>query len=174
MNARRSNAPQIMIDDSFFCTVWQMYVTLSAILPSIFVLMNKFTLFFSGLTLMSLSLLLSCGEAPYQGEIFFSEVAKVGATEKTIAQLEITGMMCEVGCVAKVKKELLAQAGVSNVKIDFEKGREFNFASIEYDPLNCDAKSLSSVVNAIADGKLYGVKSVEVSHFAPAAASSLE
>ena len=104
----------------------------------------------------------------------FSEVAKVGATEKTIAQLEITGMMCEVGCVAKVKKELLAQAGVSNVKIDFEKGREFNFASIEYDPLNCDAKSLSSVVNAIADGKLYGVKSVEVTHFAPAAASSLE
>ncbi len=151
-----------------------MYVTLSAILPSIFVLMNKFKLFFSGLTLMSLSLLLSCGEAPYQGEIFFSEVAKVGATEKTIAQLEITGMMCEVGCVAKVKKELLAHAGVSNVKIDFEKGREFNFASIEYDPLNCDAKSLSSVVNAIADGKLYGVKSVEVTHFAPAAASSLE
>ena len=156
------------------CTVWQMYVTLSAILTSIFVLMNKFTLFFSVLTMISLSLLMNCGGAPYQGEILFSEVAKVGATEKTIAQLEITGMMCEVGCVAKVKKELLAHAGVSNVKIDFEKGREFNFASIEYDPLNCDARSLSSVVNAIADGKLYGVKSIEVTHFAPAAAPTLE
>jgi copper chaperone CopZ len=73
-----------------------------------------------------------------------------------------------------VKKELLAQAGVSNVKIDFEKGREFNFAHIEYDPSNCDATSLSTVVNEIADGKLYGVKSMEVTHFAPAAASSLE
>ena len=51
---------------------------------------------------------------------------------------------------------------------------EFNFASIEYDPLNCDAKSLSSVVNAIADGKLYGVKSVEVTHISPATSSSLE
>ena len=59
-------------------------------------------------------------------------------------------------------------------QIDFEKGREFNFASIEYDPLNCDARSLSSVVNAIADGKLYGVKSIEVTHFAPAAAPTLE
>ena len=136
--------------------------------------MNRFTLFFSVLTMISLSLLLSCGGEPYQGEIAISEVSKVGATEKTIAQLEINGMMCEVGCVAKVKKELLAQAGVSNVKIDFEKGREFNFAAIEYDPLNCDAKSLSSVVNEIADGKLYGVKSIEVTHFAPAAASSLE
>ncbi len=117
---------------------------------------------------------MNCRVAPYQGEILFSESAKVGAIEKTIAQLEITGMMCEVGCVAKVKKELLAHAGVSNVKIDFKKGREFNFASIEYDPLNCDARSLPSVVNAIADGKLYGVKSVEVTHFAPAAAPTLE
>jgi copper chaperone CopZ len=136
--------------------------------------MNRFELFFSVLTILILSLLLSCGGEPYKGEILFSEIAKVGAMEKTIAKLEITGMMCEVGCVAKVKKELLAQAGVSNVTIDFEKGRESNFASIEYDPLNCDAKSLSSVVNAIADGKLYGVKSIEVTHFAPAAASSLE
>lgn len=174
MNARRSNAPHIIIDESLFCTVWQMYVTLSVILHFIFALMNKFTLFFSVLTITSLSLLLSCGDAPYQGEILFSEIVKVGAMDKTIAQLEITGMMCEVGCVAKVKKELLAQAGVSNVKIDFKKGREFNFASVEYDPLNCDAKSLSSVVNAIADGKLYGVKSIEVTHFAPAAASTLE
>ena len=174
MNARRSNAPQIIIDESLFCTVWQMYVTLSVLLNSIFVLMNKFKLFFSLLTMISLSLLMNCRVAPYQGEILFSESAKVGAIEKTIAQLEITGMMCEVGCVAKVKKELLAHAGVSNVKIDFKKGREFNFASIEYDPLNCDARSLPSVVNAIADGKLYGVKSVEVTHFAPAAAPTLE
>jgi len=174
MNARRSNAPQIIIDESLFCTVWQIYVTLSVLLNSIFVLMNKFTLFFPLLTMISLSLLMNCRVAPYQGEILFSESAKVGAIEKTIAQLEITGMMCEVGCVAKVKKELLAHAGVSNVKIDFKKGREFNFASIEYDPLNCDARSLPSVVNAIADGKLYGVKSVEVTHFAPAAAPTLE
>ena len=136
--------------------------------------MNRFELFFSVLTILILSLLLSCGGDPYTGEIVVLEMAKVGAIEKTVAKLEINGMMCEVGCVAKVKKELLAHAGVSNVKIDFKKGREFNFASIEYDPLNCDARSLPSVVNAIADGKLYGVKSVEVTHFAPAAAPTLE
>ena len=98
----------------------------------------------------------------------------MGPSEKTIARLEINGMMCEVGCVAKVKKELLAEEGVSNVKIDFKKGREFNFASIEYDPTHGDVQSLSAVVNDIADGKLYGVKSIEVTYFAPAASSSEE
>lgn len=73
--------------------------------------------------------------------------------------------------MAKVKKELLAQEWVSNVKIDFEKGREFNFASIEYDPTNRDVHSLSAVVNEIADGKLYGVRSVEVTYFAPASSA---
>ena len=120
------------------------------------------------------SFLQSCGDAPYAGEITVSEITKVGPSEKTIARLEINGMMCEVGCVAKVKKELLAEEGVSNVKIDFKKGREFNCASIEYDPTHGDVQSLSAVVNDIADGKLYGVKSIEVTYFAPAASSTEE
>ncbi len=82
--------------------------------------MNKFALFFSVLTMLSVSLLLSCGGEPYKGEIVVSEIKKVGATEKTIAQLEITGMMCEVGCVAKVKKELLAQTRVSTLTMHFD------------------------------------------------------
>ena len=136
--------------------------------------MNRFTLLFSLICFGSFSFLQSCGDEPYAGEITISEFTKVGPIEKTIARLEINGMMCEVGCVAKVKKELLAQDGVSNVKIDFEKGREYNFASIEYDPTNRDVHSLSAVVNEIADGKLYGVRSVEVTYFAPAASSTEE
>ena len=133
--------------------------------------MNRFTLLFSLICAISLGFLQSCGEPPYEGEITISEFTKVGPSEKTIARLEINGMMCEVGCVAKVKKDLLAQEWVSNVKIDFEKGREFNFASIEYDPTNRDVHSLSAVVNEIADGKLYGVRSVEVTYFAPASSA---
>ncbi|HIG58547.1 MAG TPA: heavy-metal-associated domain-containing protein [Flavobacteriales bacterium] len=136
--------------------------------------MNRFTLLISIICFGSFCFLQSCGEQPYDGEITISEFTKVGHSEKTIARLEINGMMCEVGCVAKVKKELLAQDGVSNVKIDFEKGREYNFASIEYDPTNRDVHSLSAVVNEIADGKLYGVRSVEVTYFAPAASSTEE
>ena len=151
--------------------------TLSARLPPIFVPMNRFELFFSILTILSLSLLLSCGEDPYTGEIEVSETTKFGAVPKTVAKLEISGMMCEVGCVNKVYKELNVQAKVFNVVMDFEPGREFNFATIEYSPSDWNATSatlLSSVVNEIADGKLYGVKSVDVTHFSPAAPSSLE
>ena len=105
--------------------------------------------------------------------LWFQKLQKSALLKRRLHKLEINGMMCEVGCVAKVKKELLAQAGVLN-EIDFEKGREFNFAHIEYDPSNCDATSLSTAVNEIAEGKLYGVKSIEIIHFAPAAESSLE
>jgi len=116
----------------------------------------------------------SCGEPPYAGDITFTEVNQVGATEKTVAKLEIDGMMCEVGCVAKVKKELLEQEGVSNVTIDFEKGRKSRFAIVEFDPKIKDALSLSSAVTEIADGKLYGVRTVEVTNYAPASSTLAE
>jgi len=116
----------------------------------------------------------SCGEPPYAGDITVTEVNMVGTLEKTVAKLEIDGMMCEVGCVAKVKKELLEQEGVSNVIIDFEKGRKSNFAIVEYDPSTKDALSLSSTITDIADGKLYGVRAVEVTNYAPASSTLAE
>ncbi|MBT7652378.1 MAG: heavy metal transport/detoxification protein [Flavobacteriales bacterium] len=76
-------------------------------------------------------------------------------------------MMCEVGCVAKVKKELLEKKGVSNVTVHFESDREIDFATIEYDPKIETVESLASVVTNIADGKLYGVPSALVTNYAP-------
>ena len=100
-------------------------------------------------------------------DLVVTEVNEVGELRKTTAKLEIKGMMCEVGCVAKVKKELLEQKGVSNVTVNFESDRESDFATIEYDPQIETVESLASVVTNIADGKLYGVPSALVTNYAP-------
>mgnify|MGYP003946555681 FL=1 len=100
-------------------------------------------------------------------DLVVTEVNDVGELRKTTAKLEIKGMMCEVGCVAKVKKELLEQKGVSNVTVHFESDREIDFATIEYDPKIETVESLASVVTNIADGKLYGVPFALVTNYAP-------
>ena len=72
-------------------------------------------------------------------------------------------MMCEVGCVAKVRKELLEVKGVASAMIDFEKDRELNFATIEFDADAVSAAELVAKVVAIGDG-MYPVPQMEVTH----------
>ena len=73
--------------------------------------------------------------------------------------------MCEVSCVAKIKKELLEQEAISSVIIDFEKKRETDYAIVEFDPRGNTTENIYKTVNAIADGKLYTVKSVETTYY---------
>ena len=115
--------------------------------------------------LLASFLIVGCSE-PFQGtpEIT-SVVKKEGSQVKRIATLEIEGMMCEIGCVAKVKKELLELEGVSNVVMDFDSDRETNFANVEFDINSVSLFSIYNSVNSIADGKLYGVKAVVDTEF---------
>ncbi|MBO74675.1 MAG: hypothetical protein CMD33_05335 [Flavobacteriales bacterium] len=91
---------------------------------------------------------------------------EAGTTETSTAKLEITGMMCAHACGGKIKKELLEVPGVANAAIDFESGRGLNAAEVEFDPRTVTPESLAEVVSGIADGKLYTVASVRVTHFA--------
>lgn len=90
-----------------------------------------------------------------------SHVVKLGEP-KTTATLSIDGMMCEMACGGKIRKELESIEGVSLASIDFEDERPLNMAMVEYDPAKVDENKLIATVNQIADGKLYSVKSVEV------------
>ena len=95
----------------------------------------------------------------------FTEVIKEGPESRRTLRLEIEGMMCEVGCASKIKKELLEQAAVSSVIIDFDKYRETDFAIVEYDPKGNTQINIYNCVNMIADRKLYNVKSVETTFY---------
>ena len=95
-----------------------------------------------------------------------TEEFEPGSSETSTAKLEISGMMCAHACGGKIKKELLEMPGVANAAIEFETGRELNAAQVEFDPNQVSPDELVAKVAAIADGKLYSVASVQITHFA--------
>ncbi len=129
--------------------------------------MNKISTLLATAVVIAVFMLTGCERNIEVYDLVVTEVNEVGELNKTTARLEIKGMMCEVGCVAKVKKELLEQKGVSNVTVNFDIDREIDFATIEYDPKIETVETLASVVTNIADGKLYGVTSALVTNYAP-------
>ncbi|MBT5148349.1 MAG: heavy-metal-associated domain-containing protein [Flavobacteriales bacterium] len=129
--------------------------------------MNKISTLLATAVVIAVFMITGCERNIEVYDLVVTEVNEVGELNKTTARLEIKGMMCEVGCVAKVKKELLEQKGVSNVTVNFDIDREIDFATIEYDPKIETVESLASVVTNIADGKLYGVTSALVTNYAP-------
>ena len=129
--------------------------------------MNKISTLLSTAVVIAVFMITGCERNIEVYDLVVTEVNEAGELNKTTARLEIKGMMCEVGCVAKVKKELLEQKGVSNVTVNFDSDREIDFATIEYDPKIETVESLASVVTNIADGKLYGVTSALVTNYAP-------
>ena len=108
--------------------------------------------------------LVFCGSGPHPTvETVYVETHVEGAEDRSTATMSVQGMMCEVGCVAKVRKELLEVKGVASAMIDFEKDRELNFATIEFDADAVSAAELVAKVVAIGDG-MYPVPQMEVTH----------
>ena len=112
--------------------------------------------------------MIGCSE-PTKEAAIITTIEAQGPDGKKSAKLEIEGMMCELGCAAKIKKELLELEGVASVIIDFDSDRSSDFAIIEYDEKTIQPQKLASTVNEIADGRLYGVPSVEVTNYSPEA-----
>lgn len=113
--------------------------------------------------LVCVGLLVSCSNEPsYE----LSEGFEGAQGERSTARLEVTGMMCAHACGGKIKKELLEIPGVANAAIDFESDRPSNLAIVEFDPEQVNPDDLVKTITGIAEGKLYGVESVEVTHFA--------
>ncbi len=86
---------------------------------------------------------------------------------KTIATLEIEGMMCEMACGGKIKKELQALKGVKLANIDFDSERKGDLAIVEFDPSVTDESALILAVEQIAEGKLYHVTKMDVVKYEP-------
>ncbi len=118
----------------------------------------------SFLAMATACILTACGGSQLPAvETVYSETRVEGTVEKTVAELSVQGMMCEIGCVAKVQKELLEVPGVASAKINFEKDRELNTAVVVYDAEVVDAEALVAKVTAIGDG-MYPVPKVAVTY----------
>ena len=101
-----------------------------------------------------------------QCDIPVQHLDRAGATEETVAQLAISGMMCEIACVSKVRKELYSLPGVTRADIQFDADQGVDTALVVFDPKVIAPETLIATVEGIGDG-LYDVKTAQVVHYAP-------
>ncbi len=120
----------------------------------------------SAALVFSMSWLASCGDAG--AEVAVNEHFEAGASEHSVAKLEIEGMMCAVACGSKIQKELLELDGVANAHIDFDAERDLNFVEVEFSMDLVSPQDMATKVNEIAGG-IYHVNGVDVVHYALAA-----
>jgi Cu+-exporting ATPase len=109
---------------------------------------------------------LGCADSP-KVDVHFAE--KAAEVEKTVAKIGVEGMMCEIACGGKIRKELSELDGVASASIEFQEGENVNFAMVEYNPERVSEVELMNCINGISDGKLYSVSNMEVTHYAPSA-----
>lgn len=99
-------------------------------------------------------------------DIEIGHVDRAGQMEETVAELAISGMMCEIACVSKVRKELYDLPGVTRADIQFDADRTVDTALVVFDPSVVAAEVLIATVEEIGDG-LYDVEAAQVVHYAP-------
>ena len=101
-------------------------------------------------------------------DVEVTHVDRAGQMEETVAELAISGMMCEIACVSKVRKELYDLPGVTRADIRFDKDHQVDTAWVAFDPNVVEPEALIATVEEIGDG-LYDVQTAQVVHYAPEA-----
>lgn len=93
-----------------------------------------------------------------------SNVSLEGDVDKTIAKIRIEGMMCEMACGGKIKKELGLLAGVTKADIVFQDSLQQDWAVVEFDPGQIKPENFIECVQGIAKGA-YKVQGVDVINY---------
>ena len=107
--------------------------------------------------IVALLLMSSCGPTAPKTEKnkieIRSETVKVDGPAKTVADISIKGMACEMSCVSKINQTLTELKGVKSTAIDFETEREVDKATIEFDPTVISAEDMISAIQGLYDGQ---------------------
>ena len=77
-----------------------------------------------------------------------SELTEVKTPNK-LCVADVEGMVCKMGCVASIKKELRAVKGVSDVQIDFKEDEPIQEVRISYNDRNVDESKIQSTIESI-------------------------
>ncbi|MGB0424055.1 MAG: heavy-metal-associated domain-containing protein, partial [Flavobacteriales bacterium] len=84
------------------------------------------------------------------------------ASSNVQAVLSIEGMMCEIACAGKIRKDLSSLEGVSLVEISYKADNPVDIAKVNYNAKLVSETDLINCVQKIADGELYHVSKLEV------------
>ncbi len=94
-----------------------------------------------------------------------TEVVEItGSESKTLANLSINGMVCEMNCVSSVKTTLADLDGVNDLEIDFDPARETDVAVVNFDPSKVSEQDMVKAIQALYDGQ-YEVTNVKIEKY---------
>ena len=94
-------------------------------------------------------LLFACSEdASNDASSKKSELTEVKTPNK-LCVADVEGMVCKMGCVASIKKELRAVKGVSDVQIDFKEDEPIQEVKIAYNDQNVNESKIQSTIESI-------------------------
>lgn len=61
----------------------------------------------------------------------------------------VEGMVCKMGCVASIRKELRALDGVSSVEVDFKEDELIQFVQVSYNDTQANETVIRSTIESI-------------------------
>ena len=94
-------------------------------------------------------LLFACSEdASNDASSKTSELTEVKTSNK-LCVADVEGMVCKMGCVGSIKKELRAVKGISDVQIDFMEDQPIQEVKISYNDQNGDESKIQSTIESI-------------------------
>ena len=94
-------------------------------------------------------LLFACSEdASNDASSKKSELTGVKTPNK-LCVADVEGMVCKMGCVASIKKELRAVKGIHDVQIDFMEDQPIQEVKISYNDQNVDESKIQSTIESI-------------------------
>lgn len=82
---------------------------------------------------------------------------KINATQ--VAKVDISGMVCVMGCGSDIRKNLKATNAVASCDFDFVEDREINTASILFDPSKISESKIKSIIEELNDHQFTVVRS---------------
>jgi copper chaperone CopZ len=66
-----------------------------------------------------------------------------------VCSADVEGMVCKMGCVASIKKELNALNGVSTVDIDFKEDQTIQLVKVSFNDKNVDEVMIQGAIEKI-------------------------
>ena len=110
------------------------------------------------------------GSVDKNKEITDADIARtVEATH--IADIQVSGMTCEMGCGGDIRKALRGTGGVSKVDFDFVEDRTMNIAKVSYDAETINEVELKKVIQSLNKGQ-FTVGEIQTSQLSRAESSS--
>lgn len=93
-----------------------------------------------------LALVYSCSSSEDQVQV---EETKVEVVANQVANFDVEGMTCKMGCGGTIRKGLLETGAVERVEIDFEDERPSNIIKVHYDTEKTNETELLAVLNEL-------------------------